>query len=124
MKVYYSDHFVLPLPPEHRFPMRKYALLRELVVAHGIVAPENLLVPDPATDEQILRAHDAGYLERVKRGDLTRQEIRRIWFNCLRRRSQKNRRSGWDWFETVTACFPLPPPRITHPWTPRAAPCG
>lgn len=53
-----------------------------------------------------------------------RQEIRRIWFNCLRRRSQKNRRMGWDWFETVTACFPLPPPRITHPWTPRAAPCG
>jgi RNA-directed DNA polymerase len=46
-----------------------------------------------------------------------RQEVRRIWFNCLRRRSQKNRRMGWDWFETVTARFPLPPPRITHPWT-------
>jgi RNA-directed DNA polymerase len=53
-----------------------------------------------------------------------RHEIRRIWFTCLRRRSQKNRRVGWDWFETVTACFLLPPPRITHPWTPRAAPCG
>ena len=24
-----------------------------------------------------------------------RQEVRRIWFNCLRRRSQKNRRMGW-----------------------------
>jgi group II intron reverse transcriptase/maturase len=52
------------------------------------------------------------------------QEVRRIWFNCLRRRSQKNRRMGWDWFEALTACLPLPQPRITHPWTPRAARCG
>jgi hypothetical protein len=27
-------------------------------------------------------------------------------------------------FEALIACFPLPPPRITHPWTPRAARCG
>jgi RNA-directed DNA polymerase len=53
-----------------------------------------------------------------------RQEARRIWFNCLRRRSQKNRRMGWDWFEALTACWPLPQPRITHPWTPSAARCG
>ena len=51
-------------------------------------------------------------------------QVRRIWFNCLRRRSQKNRRMGWDWFETLTACLPLPQPRITHPWTPREARCG
>ncbi len=25
------------------------------------------------------------------------QDARRIWFSCLRRRSQKNRRIGWDW---------------------------
>ena len=49
------------------------------------------------------------------------QDVRRIWFNCLRRRSQKNRRMGWDWFETVTKGLPLPQPRITHPWTPRRA---
>ena len=49
------------------------------------------------------------------------RDVRRIWFNCLKRRSQKNRRMGWDWFEDVTARLPLPQPRITHPWTPRAA---
>ena len=31
MKVFYSDHFVLPLPEGHRFPMTKYSLLRERV---------------------------------------------------------------------------------------------
>jgi group II intron reverse transcriptase/maturase len=49
------------------------------------------------------------------------RELRRIWFNCLRRRSQKNRRMAWAWFEEVIACLPLPQPRITHPWAPRAA---
>ena len=49
------------------------------------------------------------------------QDVRRIWFGCLKRRSQKNRRVGWDWFEAVVAGLPLPQPRITHPWTPRAA---
>ena len=33
MLIYYTDHFVLPLPPGHRFPMRKYAALRERVAA-------------------------------------------------------------------------------------------
>jgi RNA-directed DNA polymerase len=49
------------------------------------------------------------------------QTVRRIWLDCLRRRSQKNRRLGWNWFEDVIARFPLPPPRITHPWTPGEA---
>ena len=49
------------------------------------------------------------------------QDVRRIWFKCLQRRSQKNRRRGGDWFDEVTARLPLPLPRITHPWTPRRA---
>jgi len=49
------------------------------------------------------------------------REVRRIWFNCLRRRSQKTRPMPWSWFEQIGACFPLPQPRITYPWTPRAA---
>ncbi|MDP3193626.1 MAG: histone deacetylase, partial [Rhodoferax sp.] len=31
MQAFYSDHFVLPLPPGHRFPMAKYAMLREAI---------------------------------------------------------------------------------------------
>jgi len=50
-----------------------------------------------------------------------RQAVRRIWFTCLRRRSQKSRSMGWDMFEALTAHFPLPTPRITHPWSARTA---
>jgi RNA-directed DNA polymerase len=45
------------------------------------------------------------------------QEIRRLWFRTLRRRSQKARRLNWDAFKAIVARFPLPLPRITHPWT-------
>lgn len=44
------------------------------------------------------------------------REVRRTWLRCLRRRSQKSRRMGWPEFETLTACFSLPAPRITRTW--------
>jgi RNA-directed DNA polymerase len=45
------------------------------------------------------------------------QEVRRIWRRYLRRRSQKAKRMDWDRFKAVLERFPLPEPRITHPWT-------
>jgi acetoin utilization deacetylase AcuC-like enzyme len=101
MKAFYTDHFVLPLPPEHRFPMLKYRLLRERVVSEGIVAAENLLVPEAATDTQILRAHDADYLERVKTGTLAPKEIRRIGFPWTPEMVERSRRSSGA---TIAAC--------------------
>jgi RNA-directed DNA polymerase len=45
------------------------------------------------------------------------QEVRRIWRRTLRRRSQKAKRLHWDRFKAMLQHFPLPLPRITHPWT-------
>ena len=78
MRVYSSAQFTFPLPEGHRFPMEKYALLQQAVEAAGVVAPGDLITPEPATDEQISRAHDPDYLLRVARGQLTPKEIRRI----------------------------------------------
>ncbi len=78
MKVFYCDHVRFPVPEGHRFPAQKYVLLRRWVVEAGLVAPEDLLVPDPVTDEQILRAHDEAYLHRLEAGQLTPLEVRRI----------------------------------------------
>jgi acetoin utilization deacetylase AcuC-like enzyme len=78
MKGFYCDQFGFPIPTGHRFPSQKYALLRKAVVAEGLISPEDLNVPEPATDEQIVRAHDEDYLQRVKMGRLTPKEIRRI----------------------------------------------
>ena len=34
MHAYYADHFVLPLPEGHRFPMAKYRMLRDRIAEH------------------------------------------------------------------------------------------
>jgi acetoin utilization deacetylase AcuC-like enzyme len=78
MKIFYCDGFPLSLPAGHRFPIQKYALLREAVIAADLPGPVELLVPAPAGDEQLLRAHDGDYVQRVTAGQLTPQEIRRI----------------------------------------------
>ncbi|HVU14542.1 MAG TPA: histone deacetylase [Phototrophicaceae bacterium] len=101
MKAFYSDTFVLPLPPEHRFPMAKYRLLRERIRAEGMVAPDDLRIPEPASDEQLLLAHDAEYLEKVKSGTLSRQEIRRIGFPWSAQMVERSRRSVGA---TICAC--------------------
>lgn len=94
MQVYYADHFVLPLPVGHRFPMSKYARLRERILIEGILPPENLHIPEAATDEQILLAHSHTYLENAKRGTLTEREIRRIGFPWSPEMIERSRRSS------------------------------
>ena len=42
VRAFYSDHFVLPLPEGHKFPMAKYSGLRERILAEGIVGPQDL----------------------------------------------------------------------------------
>ena len=71
MKAFYSDHFVLPLPQGHRFPMSKYRLLRDAVSAQGNI---ELNEAPAATDTQILLAHSPRYLQAVIRGELSAKE--------------------------------------------------
>ena len=78
LKIFTSSQFTFPLPEGHRFPLAKYALLTQAVERARLVPPPVLLVPEPAMDEQILRAHDGDYLARVVNGQLSPQEVRRI----------------------------------------------
>ena len=93
MKIFYHDHFVLPLPENHRFPMSKYALLRQRIVEQGLVAPGQMRVPQAASDEQLQLAHTAEYVARVREGRLTRREIRRIGFPWTPQLVERSRRS-------------------------------
>lgn len=90
MKAFYCDHFVLPLPEGHRFPMRKYGLLRERLARDGRI---RLTVPDGATDEDLLRVHTADYLAAVVEGRLDRDGQRRIGFPWSPGLVERSRRS-------------------------------
>lgn len=80
MKLFYTDQFVLPLPASHRFPMQKYALLRERIAAADWTRGAEFHAPPAATDSQILRVHDVDYLERVTTGALDREDLKRLGF--------------------------------------------
>lgn len=101
MKVFYTDHFVLPLPDGHRFPMPKYALLRQRVWESSLVSPDDLCVAFAATDEEIVRAHAAEYLRRIQNGELTAKELRRIGFPWSPAMVERSRRSSGA---TIAAC--------------------
>ena len=101
MKVFYSDQFVLPLPEGHRFPMKKYSMLRERVERDRICGPEELRAPRPVTDEEILRAHEGAYLKKVVAGTLTDKEMRRIGFPWSERMVERSRRASGG---TLGAC--------------------
>jgi len=101
LRLFYADHFVLPLPAGHRFPMEKYARLRERLLASGAFAPGDFAVPEAASDAEILRAHDPAYLDRVLRGALDAAEQRRIGFPWSPGMVERSRRSAGA---TLAAC--------------------
>ena len=101
MKLFYADHFVLPLPAGHRFPMEKYARLRARLADSGHFAADDFRVPEPASDTEILRAHDPAYLQRVVRGTLSQDELRRIGFPWSEAMVERSRRSAGA---TLAAC--------------------
>jgi acetoin utilization deacetylase AcuC-like enzyme len=93
VRVFYSDHFVLPLPEGHKFPMAKYSLLRERIVAEGIVAADDLSEAPPATIEDLGLVHDAGYIDAVITGHVPREIQRRIGFPWSPQMVERSRRS-------------------------------
>ena len=93
MKIFYSDHFVLPLPAGHRFPMPKYQLLHQRVRDFNLVPPEDLLEAPAAVDEDILRVHLPEYWEKVTAGTLSEKEIRRMGFPWSPGLVERTRRS-------------------------------
>jgi len=94
LTLYYADHFALPLPPGHRFPMAKYARLRERLAASGEFRPDDFRVPAAARDGDILRAHCPRYLARVAAGALSPKEVRDIGFPWSEAMVERSRRSA------------------------------
>lgn len=99
MLAFYADHFVLPLPPGHRFPMRKYSMLRDAVVRE---VPELQLHEAPrAGDDALALAHTASYIADVSTGQLDAARQREIGFPWSHEMVERSRRSAGA---TIAAC--------------------
>ena len=102
MRIFYHDLFTFPLPDGHRFPIQKYVRLRERIINRGLGVPGKNLIQGPrATDEQLLRAHDSEYIQKVQTGHLSEKEIRRLGFPWSAALVERSRRSVGS---TITAC--------------------
>ena len=78
MQAFHFDRQPLHLPAGHRFPHHKYAALRERL---ALEMPELSLCEAPAASlDDLLRVHDAHYVQRVMDGSLSAAEQREIGF--------------------------------------------
>jgi len=91
MQAFYSDQFVLPLPQGHRFPMAKYAMLRDALVAQlpGI----QLLQAPRASDAELLRVHTPDYVRGIADGTVPTAVTREIGFPWSQAMAERARRS-------------------------------
>lgn len=78
MRIFYSDHYTVPLPEGHRFPMEKYRLLREKLLAEGILEPGELYEPELPAREVVTLAHSPEYYDSFANGTVDPKIIRRI----------------------------------------------
>jgi acetoin utilization deacetylase AcuC-like enzyme len=77
MRLHYCDQHALPLPEGHKFPARKYGLLRSRIESDGIYRCEPAA---PAALESIELAHDPAYVRAILTGTVDPRIMRRIGF--------------------------------------------
>jgi acetoin utilization deacetylase AcuC-like enzyme len=80
LKIAWNNHYTLPLPEGHRFPMLKYDLIPEQLLYEGTISPQNIFSPNELDESLLFGIHDKQYWEKLKNGKLTKEEIRRTGF--------------------------------------------
>jgi len=73
-KLVYSDAYYLPIGA-HVFPAAKYRLIRDRLIERGVATPEDFVLPDAATDEDVLLVHTPEYVRKLKTGTLSAREL-------------------------------------------------
>jgi acetoin utilization deacetylase AcuC-like enzyme len=93
MDVWTHHRWTFPLPAQHSFPIAKYELLAERVVADGLVAPHELREAEPVDWVDLAAVHDCGLLSRIREGCLTVREQRGLGLPWSPELVERGRRS-------------------------------
>jgi acetoin utilization deacetylase AcuC-like enzyme len=91
--VWTHDRWRFPLPERHRFPLDKYALLRERVVADGTVTAEEVREADAVPWEWLESVHEPALMRRIRAGSLSLREERGLglpWSEALVERGRRS----------------------------------
>ena len=80
LKIAYSDIFRYSVPEKHRFPMQKYTMIPERLLAEKTISANNFFAPTRLSEDEILTTHTADYWYQLKTQTLPRKEARAIGF--------------------------------------------
>jgi acetoin utilization deacetylase AcuC-like enzyme len=86
----YHEDYSPDFPPDHRFPMDKFRLLRDHLIDTGLTTDAQLFRPQVCPTDILALAHDPGYISRYMEGALSREDQRRLglpWTEDLARRT-------------------------------------
>jgi len=89
MRAFTSARYTVPLG-HHSYPMDKYRLVPERLVAEHTLAPGELVEPEAAALDDVLRVHTPDYVHAFINGSLERKALLRIglpWSHALVRRA-------------------------------------
>jgi len=76
-RVVYHEGYDLHLG-DHVFPSKKFKWLHDRLVRTRFAAAEDFETPEPATDEDVLLVHDPVWVDKLRTGTLTYQDILRL----------------------------------------------
>ena len=90
LRVFYSPYYYADIGENHVFPIRKFELVRDILLTEGTLKSEEIFDPEPASVADVLLVHTEDYVSRLINGSLTAKEVRRLglpWSQSLVRRS-------------------------------------
>lgn len=73
----YSPRYNLDLG-DHVFPGVKFGLIHDKLIADGVIGADEVVAPEPARDEDVALVHEREWMERLRQGLLTREELKRL----------------------------------------------
>ena len=89
-RIFYSPFYYADIGENHVFPIKKFELVRDQLLAEGTLKASEIVAPEPAKIEDVLLVHTEDYITRLRNGTLTAKEVRKLglpWSKALVRRS-------------------------------------
>jgi acetoin utilization deacetylase AcuC-like enzyme len=77
LNVVYSARYQIDIGP-HVFPTRKYALVRDRLIAAGVIQPSDCVEPEPASWNDLALVHTAEYLAKMRDGTMSPQDTAQL----------------------------------------------
>jgi acetoin utilization deacetylase AcuC-like enzyme len=87
VRIVYSPRYVIDIGP-HVFPTLKYRMVHARLIEAGVIRPEDVVEPEPASWNELALVHTGEYLSKMRAGtmsseDVTLLELPKRWWRAF-----------------------------------------